>query len=360
MNRTILFVGSIFASLQLYAGQMDAFSNSTGHLPNLEAMQQEFVLETRQILIPGYPDAFNPSVVIWEGERLMSFRARDPNTQSTHLVGFVWLDDQFNLKSSPQLLEWPEKYYKGSFSVQDPRLLVVADELYMVYSSVVQMPYGPQRRVAVAKLDVNQGHISVAADWALTDFEFHNPMRIEKNWIPFAYADRLLLSYSICPHLIFKPYLDESACNTIAVSSSDVAWDWGPLRGGTTALDMGNGDYLTFFHSSKEMKTEHSKGKKISHYFMGAYTFKTAPPFEMTSISPEPIIARGFYSPPEYKTWKPLRAIFPTGFIMDENSIWVFYGRQDHEVWVIHLDKEGLMSHLKPTQSLKIDEIDIP
>jgi predicted GH43/DUF377 family glycosyl hydrolase len=84
------------------------------------------------------------------------------------------------------------------------------------------------------------------------------------------------------------------------------------------------------------------------HYFMGAYTFSSTPPFEITSISPDPIIGKTFYTGPAYKTWKPLRVVFPGGFVCYKDSIWVVYGKQDFEVWVVQIDKEKLFKSLKP------------
>jgi predicted GH43/DUF377 family glycosyl hydrolase len=80
---------------------------------------------------------------------------------------------------------------------------------------------------------------------------------------------------------------------------------------------------------------------------MGAYTFSKEPPFTIEQISQEPIVARGFYEGEEYRTWRPLRVVFPGGFLADEKFIWVAYGRQDHEVWLVKLDKQGLLDSLK-------------
>ena len=97
------------------------------------------------------------------------------------------------------------------------------------------------------------------------------------------------------------------------------------------------------------MATVHSQNKEVLHYLMGAYTFAAQPPFNITQISPEPIIGKKFYSGAEYKPyWHPVRAIFPCGFVFDKQYIWVVYGRQDHEMWVVKLDKLKLYASLIP------------
>ena len=50
-------------------------------------MQQDFVLEMKQIAIPGYSCAFNPSIIRWQGSPLLSFRIRDEKTQQTNQMG---------------------------------------------------------------------------------------------------------------------------------------------------------------------------------------------------------------------------------------------------------------------------------
>ena len=39
----------------------------------------------------------------------------------------------------------------------------------------------------------------------------------------------------------------------------------------------------------------------------------------------------------------------PCGFIANSDYIWVTLGRQDHEIWIIKLDKFKLMQSLVPT-----------
>jgi predicted GH43/DUF377 family glycosyl hydrolase len=169
--------------------------------------------------------------------------------------------------------------------------------------------------------------------------------RSEKNWVPFEYNHELLLSYSIIPHRIMRPLQGKSTCETVALTRRSIKWNWGVLRGGTQAFVV-DGNYLAFFHCSKSMATAHSGGKSIPHYFMGAYTFEKDPPFGLIKISPKPIVGKNFYHGPAYKTWKPLRVVFPAGFVFDDAYIWVVYGRQDHEIWVVKLEKQKLLASL--------------
>ena len=332
---------------------------------DLREMNQDFVLETRKIDIPCYPDAFNPSLIRWRGSLLMSFRAggyqdasdeallmsfriRDPQDESTNDIGLVLLDEDFNLLSAPQVLKIPGTDAPVAIRKQDPRLVRVGTRVYIVYSNMIEaLGVDYTRRMFVSEVCFDGNHFFALEPQCLSQFEGEAEQRWQKNWVPFDYEGRLLLAYSIAPHKIFYPLLHTGSCETIACTGPDVPWDFGVLRGGTPALREG-GEYLGFFHSSKEMKTVQSEGKKISHYFMGAYLFSSRPPFAVTRISPRPIVAESFYDGPAHKTWKPLRVVFPGGFISDDKYVWIAYGKQDHEIWVAKLDKQALLSTLVP------------
>jgi predicted GH43/DUF377 family glycosyl hydrolase len=160
-----------------------------------------------------------------------------------------------------------------------------------------------------------------------------------------------LLGHSVIPHRIFLPLSGTGSCETLHSDHAPFPWNWGVPRGGTQAIR--NGDhYIAFFHSWTDVRTVQSNGKKITHYVMGAYTFDAEPPFALRAVSPEPIVAKDFYQPPYYKTWKPLRCVFPAGLVVDKEVIWVSYGRQDHECWVIKLDKKKLLGSLKPVNRI--------
>ena len=314
---------------------------------DLEKNQQDFVLETRKIEIPGYPHAFNPSIVRWNGSLLMSFRIiPDRKASFTSYIGLIWLDDEFMPISEPQILD-ARVELKTPSRAEDGRLVAVGERLYMVYDDNLDVKITKGGfRVFVAEVACEKGSFSLKDVENLVTFDGASDQRREKSWTPFDYRGDLMLAYSLDPHLIFRP-IGQGQCETIASTKGGVDWNWGPLRGGTPALAI-DGQYLAFFHSCKEMESVQSKNEKSLHYFIGAYTFNIDPPFEIEKISPVPIIAKGFYHHTGFKPyWHPVRAVFPCGYIVDNDSIWVAYGREDHEVWVVRLDKKRLLNSLK-------------
>ena len=177
-------------------------------------------------------------------------------------------------------------------------------------------------RMLIAEIHCDENSIFLDNPECLLHFENADSNRIEKNWVPFQYDNNLLLAGSISPHKVFLPVEGTESCTTYAYSQHNVPWNWGQLRGGTPAL-MVDGKYLSFFHSSKCIKSDYSKGEKITHYFMGAYMFEPHPPFNITHISPNPIVCDDFYNGEDYetKTWKPLRVVFPMGLVLDDKNI---------------------------------------
>lgn len=315
-------------------------------LIDLEKLAQSFVLETKQITIPGFAGAFNPSITRWRDSLLLCFRVRNDKMISTFEIGFVWLDKNFNQISAPRILDVRSQKYSTFNQNQDPRLITIKDQLYIVYSNFIKIDQIVARRMFVAQVHYKDDNFFINDPACLHSFE-GSSSRWEKNWVPFTYYDNLLLAYSILPHRILRPSIESGRCETVNTTASLIHWDWGELRGGTPALLDGD-EYLAFFHSSKNIATTHSQGVDMPHYVMGAYTFSASPPFEVTRISPEPIVGKDFYSAPPYNTWKPLRVVFPGGYVMDDQYVWVVYGRQDFELWIAKLDKKALYKSLIP------------
>lgn len=323
---------------------------------DLEQKAQDFVLETKKIEIPGYPHAFNPGITRWYGRLLLSFRVIPDRKQSYNAeIGLVFLDEDFRPASEPQLLNLRDEFSIAPCRAEDARLIAVGDKLYIVYDDNTEAKLSKGGfRVFVSQLHYDGEHFIPDPIERLSCFEGESRYRREKAWVPFSYQGKLLLSYSLLPHLIFYPHLDGSGmCKTLCRTKSAIEWQWGELRGGTPAINI-NGQYLAFFHSSIEMATVHSEGKKIAHYFIGAYTFSSDPPFAITAISPEPIIGKNFYSGTRYKPyWKPVRCVFPCGYVYDENFIWIVYGRDDHEAWVAKLNWHNLLKSLTPVDLIE-------
>ena len=297
-------------------------------------MAQDFVLESKQLNIST---ACNPSIARWGNKLVLSFDSYRGDNLLPDQMGLVWLDEDMNVIGEPHILPIKDTW-------QDPRLASIGDRLYIVFNGTLESGI---RRTFLAEVHDNGGQLSIDTPECLLSFPGMREDQGERNWVPFAYFDTLMLTYSIVPHRILRPLIGTQCCGDVSSTPSPFAWDWGTPRAGTTALLDGD-RYLAFFHSSKIIATVHSEEKPIHHYFMGAYTFERHPPFAITAVSPFPIVGKDFYHGPEYKTVKPLLVVFPCGFVMNDRFVWVVYGKQDHEAWVVKLDKKRLYESLVP------------
>lgn len=317
---------------------------------DLAKSAQDFVLDTKRIYLPEYPYAFNPSIIRWRGSLLMSFRVI-PNSNQPYVsqIGVVWLDDDFCPTGQPQLLNTLAINPHIPTRAEDARLILVGNVLYVIFSDNRDpKPNKKGSRMYLGELDFDGNIFSLKDIECLSQYEGADDLRRERNWTPFEYDGKLFLTYSINPHRLMQPIRGTGCCETMASSEGLIKWDWGELRGGTPGLFV-EGQYLAFFHSQINLASIYSKGKIMPHYFMGAYSFEAKPPFRITHISPEPIIGMNFYDGDIYNPyWKPIKVVFPGGFIYDDKIIWIVYGKHDHEIWVVKIDKEGLLNSLVP------------
>lgn len=321
-----------------------------GNFIDLEVGRQDYILSSKQIQIPLYPDAFNPSIIPWKGSYLLNFRYRDPLTGIPNLIGFTKLNKHFEPvgKVYPLKIQYEEPNLAGNL-IQDPRMIAVGEQIYIIYSNKWQLPFELVHRVFISPLVFDGKQFIATHPEVYLDFDGLVGRKFEKNWTPFEYAGNLLLAYTINPHKIFMPIFGKKRCVTIACSEMSASWQWGEFRGGSPALVVGD-QYLAFCHSTTVMASKHTDGKPMQHYFMGAYTFAKEPPFSLISISPQFIVDKGFYSEPYYHTWKPLRVVFPCGFVFDDSTITVSFGRQDYEMWIVQFDREKFFENLVPVQ----------
>ncbi len=313
-------------------------------LIDLEEHLSPFVLETKQIKISEYTDAFNPSIVHFKKSILLIFRIRDPLLKTTNQMGLVFLDKDLNQISKPYLLKMNNSFGTPSMA-QDPRLIAKGNDIYILYNDSLKTAFKCIWRMVVGKLEFDGTNFFLNESDMMTVFDQESQNLPEKNWTPFIHDNDLCLTYSLNPFTILKPIFGEHRCETVSSTMQKNHWKYGEIRGGTQSYLIDE-EYLGFFHSSMLMATVQSNGKQITHYFMGAYTFSKNPPFYITALSQTPIIGKNFYNGEIHKTWKPLRVVFPSGYIFDDEHVFVAYGRQDHEIWIAKMNLKNLLQSL--------------
>lgn len=292
--------------------------------------KSSYINYVKKIHLPSVFQPHNASIVPYEEGYLISFRIRNPTNRTSHDVGLIKLDDQFNPIGMPQILKLPFAK-KGRISVQDPRLFWFEEQLMMTFSHYVT------KKMYVAELYESDSLFYVSSVNSINDFDGKKPGRMEKNWMPFVHNNALFFVYSIDPHKILKYQKDKSYCTLVDKTLTHHHWSWGEMRGSTPCLPIGE-YFLTFFHSSVITNSAASKGKKIPHYFIGAYLFENQPPFTIKGITSTPLLHPSFFDGDTSLPHKPLKVVFPCGYLIKNNTIYLIYGKQDSEVWIASID----------------------
>ncbi|MFI0434863.1 MAG: hypothetical protein ACH350_03920 [Parachlamydiaceae bacterium] len=324
-------------------------------LPGEKKESQDIVTSIKKIILPEFPYAHNPSLVDTDEGLLLSFRyVPDLLAPWISYIGVVFLNEDFEPISKPQLLNTRVGNPLIPSQSEDARLISYQGNLYVLYNdnhTLVNPTFEHRRDMYIARLFYQDQQFTLSEPLKLYHHEKYYSQKWQKNWVPFVWDDALLLSYSLRPHEVLYPDLTSGRSIPFVISefgNQKWEWKWGQLRGGTPAL-LVDDEYLAFFHSSIVTSSTASKGKAIHHYYMGAYTFSHEPPFHITQITSSPIIADGFYTSSNL----PKQVIFPGGFIIRNGYYAVAYGKNDQEVWVAIINRKKLKKVLVPVGLLK-------
>ena len=303
------------------------------------------VLEAFTIPIPGMKDAYNPSMIKTNAGYTIAFRYDLPWDRigfKKARIGLINLDDQFRPVGNPGFLDQDDQ-------VEDPKLFLHGDECFVTYSHLTFWDKNYLCNIGMSNVDLESQ--TVKNSWELL---YKNGPK-EKNWTPFSYMNEegekeLYFIYQYNPLKIIKaknPITGEIELPIASVSSPLLdRWEskWGKIRGGTPAIRLDSGEYMTFFHSSFR---ENSR----LWYVMGAITFDGQPPFSIKSISQWPLLFKDIYTTPIAKGKnRILRAIFPGGLVQttlqDRDVFQVLCGENDTSIKVVTIDKETLISYM--------------
>jgi predicted GH43/DUF377 family glycosyl hydrolase len=339
---------ALFLLTFLLAIPTTALSSQKMDLESFKNINKGIVTSTFRIDLPRFPQAHNPSICEGLGGYILTFRYKpNPKADWISYVGIVRLDAAFQVISEPQLLDlrWDNKNTPSQ--TEDARIFSYQNDFYILYNDnpdKTRTSYSDRRDMYLAKLLFSEDYFT-----ALTPLKLEHKSNYkykaacwEKNWSPFICDGTLHLSYSVDPHEVIIPNLVSGKGKNSALTSFEHPWNWGILRGGTPA-QLIDGEYLAFFHSSLEAITLASNHRLMWHYFMGAYTFSPATPFKITKISPVPIYYKNFYeNSNHYK-----RVIFPGGFVVVGENLYLAFGKDDCEIWIAEINKERLLSSLR-------------
>lgn len=292
------------------------------------------VLIKSENLIQSYPDErghtnkitnwFNCSMIEFNGKKYFAYRMESRPWCERMRIGLCLLDDNYQpIKESNVLPELHSAltlkkvngstitYAKG-FHVEDPRLFVFNNQLYLSYTDGYQMA---QARINPDTLHAEESFYLLKPD----------ENRTEKNWTFFEHDMKLHCVYDINNHIVWT--MDGNHKDKEYSTSFQHDWKYGDIKGGTPPIRIGD-KFISFFHSTLQMRIRNRDGRQ---YFMGAYTFEAQAPFKPLQISVEPFISGELINNNIPRLNNNIFVVFPSGVIRKENSFVVSLGYNDLE-----------------------------
>lgn len=297
--------------------------NDTTYINQLSLIDTYKTHNNRNLTITNH---FNPAWIEFKGKRIMVYRMECVPFCTHTRLGICEVDDNYEpVKETNKLLELHSdlRGFGKGYHVEDPRLFIHNDTLYLSYTDGYQM--------AQATIDP---HTLTASD----SFYIKKPAkdRTEKNWTFFSDKGKIMGVYTICPHVIFE--MNNDNFSTAYETEWSHAWRWGELRGGTSPVLTDSG-YLSFFHSAVDFKN----GRQ---YHMGAYLFEKEPPYAPIAITKRPLLS-GETVPKEIpRLSNKIFVVFPGGVIRDGNGWQVAFGYNDYQCRYVKVTDELLTDEL--------------
>ncbi len=309
-----------------------------------QSLTNTCIVKRKQINIPNYPNAYNPSLIPYKDGYLLSFRyiSRCPEKlkhdfrTDVSFVGIARLDKNFKVsKKGVQLLNIVSYSSKFSLTAEDARLLRVGHRIFIFFNDRPLLQTPGKFAMYFGELIEEQGIFVLKGPAKFLNYPHAN--QIEKNWSPFSSGDNIYVIYSDQPRVILQVDLNTGYCQEATRTNVNWQWNWGEIRGGTPAYLLDDA-FLTFFHSSFPAKT--SKGRA---YVMGAYTFDKDPPFSVRTMTPWPL---GDLT--DYTEENSPKVVFPGGMVVHDDVIHVAWGKADKQIFITTFDRKKLLESMEP------------
>ncbi len=319
----------------------------------LAGMTDGLIERVIPVHIPEAANAYNPGFIRFKDHYLLAFRYDYPpkislerlQKETTPYLGIVELDVNFKPIRKFQLLNTRPDNPHVPQQAEDPRLVRVADKIYLFFNDNQKGTRYGERQIYFAEVFQDDTRFFLGPIRKVDPP--HRKASYEKNWMPFAYRGDLYVVYMVDPHTIFKINPNNGEVEEFYNTTYGYQWDYGPLRGGTQAVELPEeGEYIAFTHSSLSARPTWLKRRIGMVYFMGAYTFENQPPFHVKRLSPAPITDKSFYVSKNRR-----KVIFPSGVVHNGNKLYVAFGQNDSYMNIAVIDKKKLLQTLKPVEA---------
>ena len=163
-----------------------------------QALVSDAIDETNEIVIPGFPHAYNPSLIAVKDGYLLSFRVKSFNFPTylkklgnvrTSYIGLVKLNREWEICGEPYLLDL-RSYSSNhvSSSAQDARLFQFNDKILLFFNDYGATRHRSSYALYMTQLIEKDGKFQ-AKPAKLLNYE--KRISIEKNWSPFSVDQKL-------------------------------------------------------------------------------------------------------------------------------------------------------------------------
>jgi len=162
----------------------------------------------------------------------------------------------------------------------------------------------------------------------------------QKNWMPFVLDNRIFLTGSVCPHIVYEFKFGESEhwCDKISEFKWHNPWMYKAfLRGNTNAVRLDDGNFLGTFHTAM---------RNISTYYYdnGAYLFEGKPPFRVLKCSNKTYLKAEDAIYPHFRKRGEILVNFPVGLVKENNNLLISYGDNDSCVKILKTTVDEVLS----------------
>lgn len=300
-------------------------------------------------------NCFNPSLVYYQGKRLLFYRYTPQHSENYTRIAFVELGSNFQPVSRHHPVQLP-KVSDRIVTFDDPRAFVWRNELWLMH---IQAAYTPQQTWSTAIIlnrvdlvgEVTQTHVPAYSrniNYAVAEA----PPAFEKNWTPLVIENELYIVYEINPLTAIKFQPEQQTwtpvCHKFWTSPYQTY-----LSGGTPLIPWHGSEYIGLFHTYVKSPDQQSR-----LYSMGFYTLDISQ-WRVTRISLEPVLTAweneckdirlgGFWRLFRRKRKKNplLLVVFPCG-IIDCGETWaVSFGWNDCRSYIEIYEKNTVIQSL--------------
>ncbi|KAJ1420681.1 hypothetical protein B484DRAFT_399793 [Ochromonadaceae sp. CCMP2298] len=312
----------------------------------------------------------NPAILSWRGRLLLvTGNNWGRNSGMQRLLTFKWLgesgvvsDGQVSERHMHDLCISHLKHSNLSTALrgEDVRVVVQGSDRLQVFFTNSLLVHNVRMSMAQLFLNSTSGCVEVESYETIIEPLVRSSEQ-QKNWTPFIHLGSTYLIQFINPLTVVQPIkqMDGDRVRTVGnvvsqVGNATLHWPYGLIHGGTNALLMASGRYLSFFHSVIRRPEAHYNYTYRSHkvlvrpnlYFIGAFTFSSTLPFKLLQISRMPIMSPKLWVGPKVKKQNIETVVFPTHFFFNGSDCVISAGYQDIEGLLLRIDTSKLLNSL--------------